>query len=87
MGKTRQRQQRTRGRQRGRGEGGNGIRMGAVAGADPQVELVTQQNASASQEMAATVEEMTASAESLRNLVGDFRVDGNTSPNTSPLAA
>jgi methyl-accepting chemotaxis protein len=40
-----------------------------------QVELVTQRNASAAEELAATVEEMTASAESLRNLVAYFRVE------------
>ncbi len=39
-----------------------------------EVELVTQRNASAAEELAATVEEMTASAESLRNLVAYFRV-------------
>src|SRR5205085_2725083 len=40
-----------------------------------QVELVTQRNASAAEELAATVEEMTASAESLRILVAYFRVE------------
>jgi methyl-accepting chemotaxis protein len=40
-----------------------------------QVELVTQRNASAAEELAATVEEMTASAESLRDLVAYFRVE------------
>jgi methyl-accepting chemotaxis protein len=39
-----------------------------------QVELVTQRNASAAEELAATVEEITASAESLRDLVAYFRV-------------
>jgi methyl-accepting chemotaxis protein len=39
-----------------------------------QVEVVTQRNAAAAQELAATVEEMTASAESLRDLVAYFRV-------------
>jgi methyl-accepting chemotaxis protein len=41
-----------------------------------QVELVTQRNASAAEELSATVEEITASAESLRDLVAYFRVDG-----------
>jgi methyl-accepting chemotaxis protein len=41
-----------------------------------QVELVTQRNASAAEELAATIEEMTASADSLRDLVAYFRVDG-----------
>jgi len=40
-----------------------------------EVELVTQRNASAAEELAATVEEMTAAAESLRNLVAYFRVE------------
>jgi methyl-accepting chemotaxis protein len=40
-----------------------------------QVEVVTQRNASAAEELAATVEEMTASAESLRDLVAYFRVE------------
>ena len=40
-----------------------------------QVELVTQRNASAAEELAATVEEITASAESLRDLVSYFRVE------------
>jgi methyl-accepting chemotaxis protein len=39
------------------------------------VESVTQRNASAAEELAATVEEMTASAESLRNLVAYFHVE------------
>ncbi|HVU52155.1 MAG TPA: methyl-accepting chemotaxis protein [Polyangia bacterium] len=41
-----------------------------------QVELVTQRNASAAEELSATVEEITASAESLRDLVAYFRVEG-----------
>ena len=40
-----------------------------------QVELVTQMSAWAAEELAATVEKMTASAESLRNLVAYFRVE------------
>ena len=39
------------------------------------VERVTQRNASAAQELAATVEEMSAAAESLRDLVAYFRVE------------
>jgi methyl-accepting chemotaxis protein len=40
-----------------------------------QVELVTQRNASAAEELAATVEEITTSAEALRDLVSYFRVE------------
>jgi methyl-accepting chemotaxis protein len=40
-----------------------------------QVELVTQRNASAAEQLAATVQEITASAEALRDLVAYFRVE------------
>jgi methyl-accepting chemotaxis protein len=40
-----------------------------------QVEIVTQRNASAAEELAATVEEIAGSAESLRDLVAYFRVE------------
>jgi methyl-accepting chemotaxis protein len=45
-----------------------------------QVELVTQRNASAAEELAATVEEITASAEALRDLVAYFRVEEGDRP-------
>jgi methyl-accepting chemotaxis protein len=52
-----------------------------------QVELVTQRNASAAEELSATVEEITASAESLRDLVAYFRVDGAFAPTKGPRLA
>jgi methyl-accepting chemotaxis protein len=49
--------------------------VGQMNQAMTQVELVTQRNASAAEELSATVEEITASAESLRDLVAYFRVE------------
>jgi len=38
---------------------------------------ITQQNASASEELAATAEQMTAQAEQLQNLMSFFKIAGN----------
>jgi methyl-accepting chemotaxis protein len=41
----------------------------------PRVSQTTQQNASASEELSATAEEMNGQAEQLQHLVGQFRLD------------
>ena len=45
-----------------------------------QLNLITQQNASSSEELAATSEEMSGQAQSLQQLIGFFKVEGNGAP-------
>ena len=49
-----------------------------------QMEQVTQQNASSSEELASTAEEMSAQAEQLKQLMSFFKIDGRHSENTVP---
>ena len=42
-----------------------------------QLNQITQQNASSSEELAATAEEMSGQAENLQQLVGFFKVEGS----------
>ena len=45
-----------------------------------QLNLITQQNASSSEELAATSEEMSGQAQSLQQLIGFFKIDGDGTP-------
>jgi methyl-accepting chemotaxis protein len=49
-----------------------------------QVDQVTQQNASAAEELASTAEEMAQQAQSLQQLVGYFKVDDRATPTPAP---
>jgi methyl-accepting chemotaxis protein len=51
------------------------------------VDLVTQRNASAAEELSSTAEEMASQAESLQQLVGFFRVREGSHGASSSLAA
>jgi methyl-accepting chemotaxis protein len=52
-----------------------------------QVDQVAQRNASASEELASTAEEMSAQAESLHQLVAYFNVDGSAETRPIPPRA
>jgi hypothetical protein len=49
-----------------------------------QVDLVTQRNASAAEELSSTAEELSAQAEALQRLVGFFRVSSSEEPLPPP---
>jgi methyl-accepting chemotaxis protein len=49
-----------------------------------QLNQITQQNASSSEELAATAEEMSGQAENLQHLVGFFKVEGADAQGCKP---
>jgi methyl-accepting chemotaxis protein len=49
-----------------------------------QLSQITQQNASSSEELAATAEEMSSQAQNLQQLVGFFKVEGTDAQGMRP---
>ena len=52
-----------------------------------QLNQITQQNASSSEELAATAEEMSGQAEQLQQLMAFFKVEGTDMPHIAPGTA